>query len=87
MMYGWDKAAISQWLEAKKVKFGGGQDKNYALESASSVTTGSSAESKRNKSGVASVSTIASGADARRAKQTRTSPCRRVSRSSSFDPD
>ena len=32
MMYGWDKAAISQWLEAKKVKFGSGQDKRYALE-------------------------------------------------------
>ena len=32
MMYGWDKAAISQWLEAKKVKFGSGQDKHCALE-------------------------------------------------------
>ena len=32
MMYAWDKAAISQWLTAQKVKLGGGQDKNYALE-------------------------------------------------------
>ena len=32
MMYEWDRAAISNWLTAKEVKFGGGQDKNYALE-------------------------------------------------------
>ena len=32
MMYEWDRAAISKWLTAKEVKFGGGQDKNYALE-------------------------------------------------------
>ena len=32
MMYEWDKAAISAWLDAKQVKFGGGQDKIYALQ-------------------------------------------------------
>ena len=31
MMYEGDKAAISAWLDAKQVKFGGGQDKIYAL--------------------------------------------------------
>ena len=32
MMYEWDKTAISAWLTTKNVKFGGGQDKNYALQ-------------------------------------------------------
>ena len=32
MMYEWEKPAISAWLDAKNVKFGGGHEKNYALE-------------------------------------------------------
>ena len=51
MMYEWEKPAISAWLDAKKVKFGGGHEKNSPLN-ASAVTTESSAQRKRNQSGV-----------------------------------
>ena len=54
MMYDWDKAAISAWLDAKKVKFGGRQDKLYALQRIArhnTIKRGNLAR-KRKKSGV-----------------------------------
>ena len=57
-----------------------------SFEGGASASTISKGATPRSAKGGASASTIAEGAGATRAKQTRTTQCRRVSRSSEFDP-
>ena len=64
--------------ETREGAAGGGSEPEEE-RNASTIGEGASARSAE---GAASASTIGEGASARRAKQTRTSPCRRVSRSS-----